>query len=283
MQTGFPGAQLGSFHLAYFSLIVLVALAELIIVGWLAARRKEQDAGIGLDTIISAFVASLLIGRLIYVLLPPPSVAMYTSRDWFLAHWSDLLVGPLALWSGGLDPAGLWLGALMGAGLAVWRRRADGWLWADILTPGALLFLVIAPWANVVNQQLLGPPTTLPWGVAIDHRVPPLDDLARFPMETRFHPTPAYVAIAAAVVLILALTVFGRLSRFTAPGNRFLFSALLLLPTIFVAEFLRMDVSALALGLTALQWVSLILWLAALAIVIQRMRAIRRGDAQKAA
>jgi len=45
--------------------------------------------------------------------------------------------------------------------------------------------------ANFINQELYGPPTTLPWGIPIEvaHRLPQFQGL---PADTRFHPTFAY-------------------------------------------------------------------------------------------
>jgi phosphatidylglycerol:prolipoprotein diacylglycerol transferase len=56
----------------------------------------------------------------------------------------------------------------------------------------------IARLGNYINQELYGPPTTLPWGIPIDpqHRMAPWNDLSRFPAATtRFHPAFAYEMI----------------------------------------------------------------------------------------
>ncbi len=273
MQSGFPGLQLGSFNLAYFGVIVLIAAAASGLTSWLEARRYGQDADAVIDVVATAFILSLVIGRFFYIWSPPPSVAALYSREWYLMHWSDLLVGPLAIWSGGLGSAGLLLGAMLGVALVVWRRHLEVLMWADILAPGALVFLVIAPWSNLVNQQLLGPPTTLPWGVLVSHRVPPLDDLARYPTGTVFHPTPAYVSLWAAVALMATLTLFQVLKWKDAPGNRFIFSGLLMLPGLFLADTLRIDVSRPLLDLSGMQSLSLALFIAFGILAFLRLRA----------
>ena len=45
--------------------------------------------------------------------------------------------------------------------------------WADIVAPGLFAMQMIGRWGNYFNQELYGPPTTLPWGIPIDaaHRV----------------------------------------------------------------------------------------------------------------
>jgi phosphatidylglycerol:prolipoprotein diacylglycerol transferase len=69
---------------------------------------------------------------------------------------------------------------------------------ADALGPGYLIGQALGRLGNFINQELYGPPTTLPWGISIgaDHRIPPWNDLALYPVETtRFHPTFAYEMI----------------------------------------------------------------------------------------
>ncbi|MCD6356096.1 MAG: prolipoprotein diacylglyceryl transferase, partial [Anaerolineaceae bacterium] len=75
------------------------------------------------------------------------------------------------------------------------KYKVDLWLFLDSVTPSVLIGQAIARPANFINQELYGPPTTLPWGIKIDaaHRIAPWNDLANFPLEyTRFHPTFAY-------------------------------------------------------------------------------------------
>jgi phosphatidylglycerol:prolipoprotein diacylglycerol transferase len=70
-----------------------------------------------------------------------------------------------------------------------------------------LMGQAIGRWGNFVNQELYGPPTTLPWGLKIDefHRIPPFNDLSQYPLTTRFHPDFLYESLwnLAGVVLIL--------------------------------------------------------------------------------
>ncbi|MCB0189538.1 MAG: prolipoprotein diacylglyceryl transferase, partial [Caldilineaceae bacterium] len=48
-----------------------------------------------------------------------------------------------------------------------------------------------------INQELYGPPTSLPWGLRIapEHRIAPFNDLTRFPESTRFHPLFLYESL----------------------------------------------------------------------------------------
>ena len=71
------------------------------------------------------------------------------------------------------------------------------WTWADIVAPGLFVMQAIGRFGNFFNQELYGPPTTLPWGIAIDcaHRVAayPCD---AFPLATTALPAAVPVRVA---------------------------------------------------------------------------------------
>jgi phosphatidylglycerol:prolipoprotein diacylglycerol transferase len=99
--------------------------------------------------------------------------------------------------AGGLNILGGFIGAAVVALLYVRWRRLDFWLYADLAGPALLLAQGIGRWGNYINQELYGPPTTLPWGLLIDadRRIAPYNDLATYPPETRFHPTFLYESL----------------------------------------------------------------------------------------
>ena len=96
--------------------------------------------------------------------------------------------------------------------------------WADIVAPGVFVMQAIARWGNFFNQELYGPPTTLPWGIPIDcaHRVAEYP-CARFPEPpARFHPLFLYELLSGvlgALMLFLTATPGPRLR----PGDLPLF------------------------------------------------------------
>jgi phosphatidylglycerol:prolipoprotein diacylglycerol transferase len=80
----------------------------------------------------------------------------------------------------------------------------------------------IGRWGNFFNQELYGPPTTLPWGIAIDcaHRTatwacPPLGTT---PVDAHFHPLFLYESISGAVGAIV-LSWMGRNVRWVRDGD----------------------------------------------------------------
>jgi phosphatidylglycerol:prolipoprotein diacylglycerol transferase len=92
------------------------------------------------------------------------------------------------------------------------------------VAPALLIGQAVVRPANFINQELYGPPTDLPWGIPIDavHRIPPWNDLSRFPLETsRFHPTFAYEVIWNFLAAGLLLWVARRFSKKLKPGALF--------------------------------------------------------------
>jgi phosphatidylglycerol---prolipoprotein diacylglyceryl transferase len=69
------------------------------------------------------------------------------------------------------------------------ERRA-GSAGLDAVIPGTLFAQAIARWGNFFNQELYGPPTDAPWGIAIEcHNRVAQYPCAQFPFETTgFHP-----------------------------------------------------------------------------------------------
>jgi phosphatidylglycerol:prolipoprotein diacylglycerol transferase len=245
--------QVGALSISTYALVVLVALVTGGIITRREARRHSERGGPVLDLLGLGLASAVVFGRALYILSPPPSAAAYYDRQWYLTHFFDLQAGPLAIWSGGLDAAGMWIGAALAAVYVVRRERLNTALWADILTPGALALLAVSAWANVANGQLFGPPTALPWGMGVERRPPPFDDLALYPLSTRFHPTPAYLSIWALVTLAIVLLIGGRRGSRLRRGDRALLALAIYLPGLFAVDFLRVDVSRVLLGLTGVQ------------------------------
>jgi phosphatidylglycerol:prolipoprotein diacylglycerol transferase len=271
MQITRYGVQIGLVTLSFFGLILITAMA----VGWYVAqheaKRRGQDAGLVVDVLTWGLILGVVVGRLFYILNPPPSVAVIYDRRWYLLHPFDLQVGPLAIWSGGLGMAGVLVGAVLGAVFVLRRRRADLRLWADILVKGLLAGLVVAPFANLVNEQMIGPPTTLPWGMTIQRRLPPYDDLALYPPDTRFHPTPAYLSLWALATLVIIWWVERRWAARLRTGDLFLLATAIYASGLFAADFLRVDMSRSLLGLTGMQVLALLIVIAAAIVLVLRL------------
>jgi hypothetical protein len=99
----------------------------------------------------------------------------------------------------------------------------------------------IARWGNYFNQELYGPPTTLPWGIPIDciHRVAAYP-CETFPFETtRFHPLFLYESISGAIGAAVLIWLGFRLRNRLRPGDLFMVFIIWYAGVRFLLETLR--------------------------------------------
>jgi prolipoprotein diacylglyceryl transferase len=182
-----------------------------------------------------------------------------------LTSWDELpdeWWGAFAVWEGGL---GIWGGILGGvlAGAVIARRAGVSVLeLLDAAAPGLLVAQAIGRVGNWWNQELFGKPTDRSWGLEIDASRRPDEYL----LDNTFHPTFLYEALwnlgAAALLLVL-----DRFYRFRPPA---LFALYVALYTgfRFYLEQLRIDPSKELGGMRVNAWVSLVLFVLAVAFFV---------------
>ena len=150
------------------------------------ARRAGEDPDVVGNGMIVVAIAALIGGRLYHVI------------DQWALYQDDLLKIVLPPYSG----LGVYGGIATGlVAVVVFTRmnRLPFWRWADIIAPALFAMQAVARWGNFFNQELYGPPTTLPWGIPIDcaYRVAGLSRARIFPVETtRFHPLFLYESLS---------------------------------------------------------------------------------------
>ena len=203
---------LGPIEIRWYGLAYVAA-----IVGgtWLAtyeARRRGERTDVILDGLVFIAVAALIGGRLYHVI---DQWAYYSD------HLPQIILPP---YSGLGGYGGLFTGLLA----TLWyarRHHLDFWRWADILAPAILLAQVIGRWGNFANQELYGPPTTLPWGIAIQcqyriaqYACPPGAD-PNATLGQHFIPLFLYESLLSLVGVVVMLWLW---RRFTARGRLFI-------------------------------------------------------------
>jgi len=172
----------------YGILIVLGTLAAAFYAQWYV-KRRDFDPNIVWDALIWILISGLIGARLWYVLAD------------MIGGNSRYLDNPLSILyinQGGINI----LGGVVVGGIVGWfyakRNQIDPWLLADAVGPGLLIGQAIGRLGNYINQELYGPPTTLPWGITIQaaNRLELWRDITQYPVETTlFHPTFAYQMI----------------------------------------------------------------------------------------
>ena len=186
--------QLGPLPLYWYGIAYAVGLASAYWVMVRQARRFGEDPAIIGNGLIIVAIAALAGGRLYHVI------------DQWALYKDDLLKIFLPPYSG----LGIFGGFVTGAIAVIFLvryYRVSFWRWADIIAPGIFLMQAAGRVGNFFNQELYGPPTSLPWGIAIDcaHRVVEYP-CTTFPLETiHFHPLFLYESLSgllAAAVLV---------------------------------------------------------------------------------
>jgi len=154
--------QIGPLPVYWYGVAYALGLAAAYAVMVRQAKRFGQDPNIVGNGLIIVGVAALIGGRLYHVI------------DQWALYKDDLLKIVLPPYSGLGVYGGLITGTIAFLFL-VRYYRVNVWTWADIVAPGLFVMQAIGRWGNFFNQELYGPPTNLPWGIAIDcaHRVPP--------------------------------------------------------------------------------------------------------------
>lgn len=222
---------IGNFSLRWYGVIVMVG----VVVGSLIVERALKRHGENPESIWDA---------LIWVLIP----GVVGARLWFVLNatlggstiYTQNPVEILKIWHGGLHIFGAFLFGAVGLLYFLKKNNLDSWLFLDAAGPAMLIGQGFGRIANFINQELYGPPTTLPWGIAIDfgHRLPQFINL---PDTTRFHPTFAYEMLWNFAAAGLLLWLARRYEEDIKPGT--IFSGWLLLAGIGRTwiEFFRPD------------------------------------------
>jgi phosphatidylglycerol:prolipoprotein diacylglycerol transferase len=120
----------------------------------------------------------------------------YSRHDGAVELWYE----PFALWHGGMSFHGGLIGVVTALSLWSWRKRAPFWNLADCLAFVTPLGLFLGRIANFINAELVGRPTSVPWGVIF-----PGESIAR-------HPSQLYEALLEGPMLLLAMTITRRVS-----------------------------------------------------------------------
>jgi phosphatidylglycerol:prolipoprotein diacylglycerol transferase len=253
----------------------VIVMMGVLIGAWIAereVRRRGENSEVLIDAMVWAVIIGILGARLWYV----ANSTLAGNQSYAQDPWS-IIRPPIA---------GLHIfGGLLFGGLALViflkRNGYDTWLFLDSVAPAALLGQAFGRLGNFINQELYGPPTTLPWGIPIaaNHRLAQFP-VSQFPVETtRFHPTFAYEMILNVLIVLFLLWLSRRYEEELKAGT--IFGAWLFLAGLsrtFI-EFFRPDQARI--GETFITYTMAVSFLMAMAGLV--MLLIRYGKIQLAA
>ena len=226
--------QLGPLAVHWYGIAYALGLAGAFIVIEREARRRGEDTRYLVNGMIIVAIAALIGGRL------------YHAIDQWQLYKDDLTKIVLPPYSG-LGVYGGIAAGLVAMILYTSYRRLNFWIWADIVAPGLLVMQGIARWGNFANQELYGPPTTAPWGIAIQcqnrvaaYACPPGSD----PLATlgqHFQPLFLFESISGLVGAAVLLWIARRFDSRLRPGDIALLFFIWYATTRFLLEPLRAD------------------------------------------
>jgi len=195
----------------------VILMVGFVIGAWIVERelrRRGENGDLIWDAAIWVLIPGVVGARLWYVINATlGGSTVYTQNP----------VEILKTWNGGLHIFGAFLFGAAGLMLYLRQNKLDPWLFLDAAGPALLIGQGIGRIANFINQELYGPPTTLPWGIPITtNRLPQYSDLSKYPLETtRFHPTFAYEMLWNFATASILLWVARRYEKQIKPGTIF--------------------------------------------------------------
>ena len=228
---------IGPFALRWYGVLMLAGVLAASIVASREVARKGEDPDNLWDMLLWILIPGFIGARLYYVFVQSPRDA--SGLRYFLQNPGEIL----KVWSGGIHI----FGGFIAGGLALWiftrLRHLHPLPYLDAIALGLPLGQAIARWGNFINQELYGPPTSLPWGLRIDmaHRIAPYNNLGAYPESVRFHPLFLYESFWNFIGFFLIFWLSRRFQSRLKPGDIALLYLIWYPLGRFFIEFLRTD------------------------------------------
>jgi phosphatidylglycerol:prolipoprotein diacylglycerol transferase len=248
---------IGSVSVAWYGIMVALAVITLIVWALLAVRR---GANLTYNTVINAAIVGI------------PSGVIFSRLLHVIDHWEYFVEHPSQIIGG----EGLTIyGAVLGAALGIWiysrlTRKNFGYL-ADVVAPGIILAQAIGRVGCTINGCCYGVETDIFCAVIYGHPA------SHGPLGIPVHPTQIYE-------IIYNLIVFGVLlvlrKRFRPDGSLFLIYLTLYSAWRLGIDFIREGTDFL-FGLHEAQVISIIVLIITITLLAWRTRWVKKGEASQ--
>ncbi len=245
---------LGPLPLRGYALCIALGIVVAVVLGERRMRARGAPEGTVVDLAVPAVVLGIIGARLYHVITTPDP---YFGKG---GH----PVEALYIWRGGLGIWGAIAGGVLGAWLYLRRRGIPLSIAADALAPTLPLAQAFGRWGNWFNQELYGRPSGLPWALRID----PAHRELGYQNTATYQPTFLYESIWCLGVALLCLWAD---KRFRLGGGR----VFALYVAAYTAgrgwiESLRIDTAHRFFGLRLNDYVSIVVFVVAVAYLIKR-------------
>jgi len=224
------------------------------------ARKRGLNTDHVWNALIVAVILAIIGARLYHVFSTPADCPADATFACGWPYYKHHFFQAFAFWEGGFQGLGIY-GAIAGGALGVilytWLNKMNPLVWLDLGAPGLAFGQFVGRWGNYINQELYGPPTTLPWGIMINknrpHQVPPGGEAG---YALKYHPVFLYESLWCMLVFLILYSAHSRLASRLRNGDIF-FGYLILYPLgRFFIEFLRPDAWKIG-GLATAQWIAI--------------------------
>ena len=257
----------GPIEIRWYGIAYVAAITAGTWLCFYLARRRGLPTDKIIDGLIVAAIAALIGGRAYHVI---------DQWAYYSGHLDKIFLPPYS----GL---GIYGGLFTGLLAIVWygrRHNMPFWRWADIIAPCVLMAQFVGRWGNFANQELYGPPTNLPWGIAIQcqYRVAEFACPAT-PANAHFIPLFLYEGLLSLLGVAVLIFLWG---RFTARGRLLIVGDVGLLYFVWygversLLETFRSGWNWTFLGLATAQLVGLGAAAVAIAVIVVRHRMVPR-------
>ena len=225
---------LGPLEIRWYGVIlVLMFMIGIFIAIHLAKSRKIKKEDI-LDFMPYLIISSILMARIFHVFVY--NFGYYQQHPWLM----------LAIWKGGISVHGGVLGGILAALIYCKKRKIVFYDLADILVIPLSFGVIFGRMGNLINQELYGKLTTLPWGITFST------------IPGKRHPSQIYEAITHAITFSVLLYLY----KLKSLPKGFIFWSFVTLYSFFrfMTEFFR-DQATTLFGLSTAQLMSIVLFI----------------------
>lgn len=220
-----------------------------LIIGFLVVKRIFRSENIPdewLDKLLIYMVVATIVGaRLGHVLFYGPYFDVYNAEGFLIER--GYFSNPLSIfkvWEGGLASHGGAIAILIA--LFLYSKKISKkpllWILDRVVAPIAIAATFIRL-GNLVNHEIIGEVTTMPWGFKFNNAYPP-------ELATDFrHPTQLYEAISYFIIFWIIMAMFWKTNLKQKSGFIFGVFLVLLMGARFVVEFFKLPQETYDLGI----------------------------------
>ncbi len=257
----------GPIDVYWYGLLIVVGILSAIAITLKLASFYNIKKDAIMDVAFWLVVSGIIGARIYHILL---------EHKYYINNPIDII----QVWQGGLAIHGGIIAGLIVIWLYCKKHKLNGWLIAALIAPGMALAQAIGRWGNYFNQEIIGKPTELPWGIPIDL----INRPAEYINSAYFHPAFLYESIGNLIIFIILISIHAWIIKKRAVSCELrvmryelcVTSYVILYSTLrFTTEFIRIDPTPVLFGLRFPQIISLIIIFIALIFLTAKLKLIK--------